>query len=64
MLTGAASLSWYASVMERSPYVIQGLNAVVRELTKLEGEGEPQGATRQAPEPPDPAGQALTQEIR
>jgi hypothetical protein len=50
--------------MERSPYVIQGVSAVVRELAKLEGEGEPQGGQRQAPEPPDPSGQDLTQKAR
>jgi hypothetical protein len=38
---------------ESSTYVIQGGSATVRGQAKLFGEGEPQGAKRQAPEPPD-----------
>jgi len=45
------TLSWYTS--ESSTYVIQGVSATVRGQSKLNGEGEPQGVTRQAPEPPD-----------
>ncbi len=58
---GPESLSWYASVLERSPYVIQGVRAVARGLAKLSGEGEPQGEYRQALEPPDRACQDLIQ---
>jgi hypothetical protein len=48
--------------MKRSPYVIQGVRAMVRGLTKLKHEGEPPGDHRQAPEPPDRLGQGLESE--
>jgi hypothetical protein len=38
---------------ESSAYDIQGVSVTVRGQSKLIGEGEPQGETRQAPEPPD-----------
>jgi len=41
-----------------SPYIIQGANATVRGQTKLNCEGKPQVARRQAPEPPDTPGKA------
>jgi hypothetical protein len=51
MLASAGTLSWYTS--ESSAYVIQGVSATVRGQSKLKCEGEPQGESRQAPEPPD-----------